>query len=113
MRIIHRPLDSSRHLDANSENNFEKINCLAAEERKETIIIGDLNCYYLSKANNKPIKRILQLYGFKQVIKRSTRRTPRSRSLIDIISTTHESRIPKHYIIANAISGQHLTRIKR
>ena len=102
--IICRPPGSSKHLDANFENNFEELISLVIEENKETIVVGDLNCKYLNNADHKSIKQILQLHGLKQIIKQPTRITSRSRSLIDIICTTHENRIPKHTVIANSIS---------
>ena len=120
--ITYRPPDSSKHLDANFECNFEEIISLASKERKETIITGDLNCNYLNNADHKPLKRMLQLHGFKQIIKQPTRTTSRTRSGIkiwyqdlgqDLISTTHERRISKHIVIANSISDYDLTGIIR
>ena len=49
--IIYRPPDSSKHLDANFENNFEEMISLVIEENKETIVVGDLNCNYLNNAD--------------------------------------------------------------
>ena len=111
--IIYRPPDSSKHLDANFENNFEEMISLVIEENKETIVVGDLNCNYLNNADHKSIKQILQLHGLKQIIKQPTRITSRSKSLIDIICTTHENRIPKHTVIANSISDHDIVGITR
>ena len=72
--IINRPPDSSKHLDANFENNFEEMISLVIEENKETIVAGDLNCNYLNNADHESI--ILQLHGLKQIIKPPTP-TPR------------------------------------
>ena len=75
--IYHRSSDSSKHLDAYFENNFKEMNSLVSEENKETILIWDLNWNYLNNADHMSIKRILQLYGVKQVIKQPTRITSR------------------------------------
>ena len=105
--------DSSKHLGANFENNFEELISLVIEENKETIVVGDLNCNYLNNADHKSIKQILQLHGLEQIIKQPTRITSRSRSLIDIICTMHENRIPKHTLIANSISDHDIIGITR
>ena len=62
-------------------------------EDKETILLGDLNVDYLRQQNNKEIKHIINVNGFKQIIKAPTRITKHSKILIDVIATTHEQNI--------------------
>ena len=77
-------------------------------KNKETIIVGDLNCNYLVKSAQKEIKDALSLNGFKQVINMPTRTTATSRTLVDIIATTHPNRVE-----ANSLSDHDLMGVIR
>jgi len=44
-------------------------------EKKETIIMGDLNSNYLDKSNQKETKEIFNINGFTQLLKSPTRIT--------------------------------------
>ena len=63
-------------------------------EDKETI----LNVDYLRQQNNKEIKRIINVNGFKQIIKAPTRITKDSKTLIDVIATTRTKHCKQHYV---------------
>ena len=55
-------------------------------ESKEQIILGDLNCNYLSDRNNMHLSQLKQLsstYQFQQLINEPTRITPNFSTLID------------------------------
>ena len=65
------------YLDAYFEKNFKDMNSLVSEENIATILIWDLNGNYLNNADHMSIKRILQLYGLKQIIKQPTQITSR------------------------------------
>ena len=63
-------------------------------ESKEQIILGDLNCKYLSDRNNMHLSQLKQLswtYQFQQLINEPTRITPNSSTLIDIILSNEPS----------------------
>ncbi len=62
-------------------------------ENKEVILCGDLNCNYLVPSDHKPIRDIISLNGFKQIIDQPTGIMQSSKTLIDIFATTHESLI--------------------
>ena len=62
-------------------------------ENKETIIMGDINCDLLNNGDQKEIKYILKGSGMKQIIKSPTRITQTTKTLIDIIATTHMSMV--------------------
>ena len=57
-------------------------------ENKEIIIIGDINCNYLNKNNNKDVKELFTLNGFIQLVNDPTRITDRTETLIDVILST-------------------------
>ena len=40
----------------------------SVQKGKETILTGDINVNYATKANNKELKRIIKHHGMKQVI---------------------------------------------
>ena len=84
----------------------------AMAENKETIIEGDMNCNYLDQLNHKAIKNTLKLNGFKQVINEATRttiKTIKTSTLIDVIITTDEQRISNQIVIPNSVSDHDLT----
>ena len=60
-----------------------------SDESKETILLGDMNANYLVPGDNKKLKSIFDLFGFKQIILKPTRITATSKTLIDIILTNN------------------------
>ena len=81
--------------------------------KKEVILTGDLNCNYLIPNDHKTIKDILSINGLKQVIDQPTRSSHTSKSLIDIIATTHESRIANRTVHASSLRDHNLIGIIR
>ena len=76
-------------------------------ESKEQIILGDLNCNYLSDRNNMHLSQLKQLsstYQFQQLINEPTRITPNSSTLIDIILSNEPSRILKSGVVHMGLS---------
>ncbi len=66
-------------------------------EDKELILIGDLNCY-VSKTIPDPhtckLQFLCSLYQKDQLVKQSTRLTPKSATLIDLILTNRQKIVP-------------------
>ena len=54
--------------------------------------------------DNKEIKNAFQLYGFKQLIKKATRVTNESSTLIDLIATNNPMSISKSMVFATSIN---------
>ena len=104
--IIYRPLDTSKYLDKDFEAKCEDMLNMVLSEDKEIIMTGDLNCNYKKKADNKTLKEIIKMNGFEQVIKESTGVTQDTSTLIDVVLTTHSTRILKS-IVANIGSSDH------
>ena len=76
-------------------------------ESKAQIILGDLNCNYLSDRNNMHLSQLKQLsstYQFQQLINEPTRITPNSSTLIDIILSNEPSRILKSGVVHMGLS---------
>ena len=105
---IYKPPNTSKHLHPEFETIFENMMNTSVCENKETILLGDMNTDYLQQSKDKDIKRIIRLNGLKQIIKKPTRITKDSSTLIDIIATTHEQNISKTMTYANSISDHDL-----
>ena len=108
--IIYRPPDTSKYLDKDFEAKCEDMLNMVLSEDKEVIMTGDLNCNYKKKADNKTLKEIIKRNGFEQVIKELTRVTQDTSTLIDVVLTTHSTRILKSIVANIGISDHELTR---
>ena len=84
-----------------SDNNMLS---LATAEGKEIIIMGDVNVEFLKPKSNEPFKNLLQLYGFKQLIKKLTRICDTTSTLIDIIATNNPASIRATNVIPSCHS---------
>ena len=62
-------------------------------------MLGDFNANYLKKNDCKELKDIISLHGYKQVIKKPTRVTEESSTLIDIILSNSESVLSKIAVV--------------
>ncbi len=99
---LYRPPDESVEFFSELEKTLQFLD----NENKELILLGDTNCDILaeyssneqSSANSLPAhsKRLLEIYGlfgFQQLIRKVTRETLTSKTLIDHIATTNQSNI--------------------
>ena len=109
--ILYWPLNSSKHLHKDFESILQDMLSIGVCEDKETILLGDLNVNYPRQQNNKEIKHIINVNGFKQIIKAPTRITKDSKTLIGVIATTHEQNIVHSITYANSISDHDLVGI--
>ena len=76
-------------------------------ESKEQIILGDLNCKYLSDRNNMHLSQLMQpssTHQFQQLINEPTRIMPNSSTRIDIILSNEPSRILKSGVVHMGLS---------
>ena len=111
--LIYRPPDSSLHIDKDFAVKFSDMIESTVCENKEAILCGDLNCNYLVPSDQKPIKDIILLNGFKQIIDQPTRITQSTETLIDIFATTHELNLTKNIICGSSLSDHELIGIAR
>ena len=75
------------------------------KEIKEVIMLRDFNVNYKNLHENTEFKTILTQNGLKQLIKKLTRLTQTSSTLIDLIITNKPSAILKSDIIASSLSN--------
>ena len=93
--IFYRPPGTSKYLAADFMATFNEMLTYCSSENKEAILLGDFNVNYLNNGQDKEIKDAFRLYGFKQIIKKATRVSNDSSSLIDLIVTNNPLSISK------------------
>ena len=59
------------------------------------IVLGDLNVKFLAPGDNKDLKSVSELFGFKQIIEKPTRITETTRTLIDVVLTNTTEQVCK------------------
>eukprot|EP00794_Sanderia_malayensis_P020943 gene20943-22996_t len=111
--VIYRPPDTSKYLNKDFDAKCEDMLNIILSEDKEVIMTGDLNCNYKKRTENKALKEIIKMNGLDQVIKESTRVTQDTSTLIDVVLTTHSTRISKSIVSNIGISDHEITGIIR
>ena len=82
---IYKPPDSSKHLPKNFNFFLSKTLQSIDSEKRESIIMGDMNVNYLIENDHQVIKDIFKDNGSKQILNTSTRVTDQTFSLTDLI----------------------------
>ena len=107
------PPDGSDFLDAEFTSSFEHVLEVANAEKKEVIIMGDLNCNFSPGARcqgeAKKLKSILQSMNMTQVVNEPRRVTRESQTLIDIICTSQPQNITLVKVVKSALSDHDMT----
>lgn len=67
-----------------------------------------MNCDFLKKASNNPLKHVLSSQGFVQNVKNPTRVTKDSKTLIDVILSNCPQNLPKTIVIESSLSDHHM-----
>ena len=96
---MYRPPDSSKYLSKNFQTLLENILNLINRENKESMIMGDVNINYLVKDDHKTLKELFNVNGYDQLIKRATRTTKDTATLIDVILTSNATHINRPEVI--------------
>ncbi|KAI8517131.1 hypothetical protein Bbelb_057120 [Branchiostoma belcheri] len=92
---------------------FERSVSQAASEKKQIIITGDFNCHYKdwggasTDNNGQMLADIVDRYGLYQAQHQSTRVTPTSNSVLDLVILSDPSRINKMYTLAPVGTSDH------
>ena len=110
---IYRPPDSSLHNIDDFETQLNDFLTTNVTEDKETIILGDLNVDYNKRNDHKSIKDLFNLVGLKQLIQEFTRVTDSSRTIIDVIFTSHQDCIKETVVIPMGISDHDVIGVNR
>lgn len=100
----YRPPDGSNYLPSDFNDNLSVMLGEGIRESKEVIMLGDFNVNYLKKSEHTAFKELFCRHGFKQIIKKPTRTTNESSTLIDIIMTNYPQVISKHCVYPASIS---------
>ena len=82
-----------RSKDFNTQFNESLI--AAQKEKKEVILLGDLNANYLKRDDCKELKTIIDTNGFEQLVNKPTRITQTTETLIDIMLLITHQRFQK------------------
>ena len=82
---IYKSQDSSKHLSKNFNIFLSKTLQSIDSEKRESIVIGDMNVNYLIENDHEVMKDIFTDNGFKQILNTPTCVTDQTSSLIDLI----------------------------
>ena len=107
---VYRPPNTSIEL-------FEKIEILfqnVENDRKEVIIVGDLNCDLISVSNyTKRLNDLLNVFQMTQLIKEPTRITNTSATLIDVAIVSKPKNIGRSGVLHIGISDHSLIYVRK
>ena len=104
----YRPPEGSAYLPKNFNDNFNDMLRDSIKESKEIIILVDFNVNYLKANEHKDFKVLFRLYGFSQMIRKATRITRESSTLIDLITTNNPSMISKYDVFQTSLSDHNI-----
>ena len=106
--FLYKPPESSKHLSKNFDQILSQKLEIISRERKECIIIGDLNANYNNSSHQKVIKNNFITFGFDQLIKACTRITHESETLIDVILSNVPNNISRSTVITSGLSDHNI-----
>ena len=105
---IYKPPDSSKHLPKNFNFFLSKTLQSIDSEKRESIIMGDMNVNYLIENDHEVIKDIFTENGFKQILNTPTRVTDQTSLLIDLIFVNNNQNITYKTVIPTGLSDHDL-----
>ena len=106
--VAYRPPDSSEYLPKDFTTKMcQKIE-IVNNEKKDVIIMGDLNTNYLVKEDRFRMKEMFMVNAFIQLIEKATRITEETATLIDVVLTNNPLNISKTVNIAATLSDHNL-----
>ena len=112
---IYRPPSNDASFFDKLESVLESAHC-SCKSDTEFLVLGDLNCDYMHGKNSNlhsKLDFLMNTYSFTQVIDTPTRVTDRSKSVIDVVFTTHSELIIEHGCIHTSISDHYLIYVIR
>ena len=105
MTSFYRPPNDSKYLVKDFDEQFNDQLMTVSREKKEVIILGDLNSDYLVKNDKVNVKNAITINGFKQLIDKPTRVTKNSKSCIDDVIHTNKGNISDADVIPVSLSN--------
>lgn len=109
--VMYRPPDSSLHGTKNFETCLNDFLTISSTEDKETLLLGDLNIDYNKRNDHKQLKDLFVIVGLKQLIIQFTRVMKKSKTIIDVIFTSHQNNVKETIVLPLGISD--LTGVNR
>ena len=106
--VAYRPPDTSEYLPKESTTKLRKKIELVNKEKKEVIIMGDLNTNYLVKDDRYRMKEMFMVNAFTQLIETATRIAEERATLIDVVLTNNPLNISSTVNIAASLSDHNL-----
>ena len=97
--VLYRPPDSSKHQCKNFVETLSNKLETVQNENKETIITGDINCDYANRESHRDVKSCLSMNGFKQLIKKPTRITENTSTIMDVLLTNSPENVVRTDVI--------------
>ena len=83
------------------------------DNKKEIIILGDVNLNWSNKSDRKRLKEITDKFNFTQLVKGPTRITESSETQIDLVFSNKPERIIKTYNMITGMSDHNITLLVR
>ena len=109
---MYSPPNSSIELFEKIETLFQNLD----NERKELILVGDLNCDFIKNAANNQTKRLIDLinvFQLTQLIKEPTRITDTTATLLDVAIVSKPDNICRSGVLHIGISDYSLIYVCR
>ena len=106
--VAYRPPDTSEYLPKEFTTKLCKKIELVNIEKKEVIIMGDLNTNYLVKDDHYRMKEMVMVNAFAQLIETATRITEETATLIDVVLTNNPLNISSTVNITASLSDHNL-----
>ena len=109
---VYRPPNSSIELFEKIEKLFQNLD----NERKELILVGDLNCDFINNAANNQTKQLIDLinaFQLTQLIKEPTRITDTTATLLDVAIVSKPDNICRSGVLHIGISDHSLIYVCR
>ena len=106
--VLYRPPDSSKHQCKNYVETLSNKLETVQNENKETIITRDSNCDYANSESHRDVKSCLSMNGFKQLIKKPTRITKNTSTIIYILLTNSPQNVVRRDVITTNFSDHEM-----
>ena len=106
--VLYRPADSSKDQCKNFVETLSNELGTVQNDNKETIITGDINCDYKNPESHRDVKSCLSMNDFKQLIKRTTRITENTSTIIDALLTHSPENVVRTDVITTNFSEQEM-----
>lgn len=110
---FYRPPETSNYFSKNYNASIQSLLNVVSNENKETILLGDFNVNYRNCHENTEFKSTFAQNSYKQMIKKPTRTTETSSTLIDLIFTNRPSTLSKVDVIATSLSDHDMVACAR